>query len=116
MLLSLQALRRSILPALLFAGALFGAAANAQPALLLANVYAGHIDPTQYLVSEKYDGVRAVWDGATLRFRSGRTVPAPAWFTARLPAQPLDGELWLARGQFEIEAAKVGGGDWFTAA
>ena len=71
------------------------------PALLLANVYAGQIDPTLYLVSEKYDGVRAVWDGRTLRFRSGRSVAAPLWFTARLPAQPLDGELWLGRGRFE---------------
>jgi DNA ligase-1 len=75
--------------------------AAAVPSLLLANVYGGHIDPTQYLVSEKYDGVRAVWDGKTLRFRSGRTVPAPAWFVAKLPPQPLDGELWLARGQFD---------------
>jgi DNA ligase-1 len=28
-------------------------------------------------------------------------VAAPAWFTARLPAQALDGELWLGRGRFE---------------
>ena len=73
----------------------------APPAMLLANVYGGHIDPTAYLVSEKYDGVRAQWDGTTLRFRSGRTVAAPAWFIARLPREPLDGELWLARGQFD---------------
>ncbi len=73
----------------------------AAPALLLANVYAGHIDPAAYLVSEKYDGVRAVWDGSALRFRSGRTVPAPAWFTACLPRRALDGELWLARGRFD---------------
>ena len=40
------------------------AAASAQPAappsLLLANVYAGQVDPGAYLVSEKYDGVCAV--------------------------------------------------------
>ena len=81
------------------------AAASAQPAappaLLLANVYAGQVDPGAYLVSEKYDGVRAVWDGSLLRFRSGRPVAAPAWFTACLPTQPLDGELWLARGRFD---------------
>lgn len=88
--------------ALVAAAALLGAAVGAQPALLLANVYGSHIDPSQYLVSEKFDGVRAVWDGTTLRFRSGRTVRAPAWFTAKLPAQPLDGELWLARGQFDV--------------
>ena len=73
----------------------------APPAMLLANVYGSRIDPSQYLVSEKYDGVRAVWDGKTLRFRSGRTVAAPAWFIERLPREPLDGELWLARGQFD---------------
>ena len=74
---------------------------NGAPALLLANVYGGQIDPTQYLVSEKFDGVRALWDGKTLRFRSGRVVAAPAWFTSHLPAQALDGELWLGRGQFD---------------
>ena len=59
------------------------------------------MDPAGHLVSEKFDGVRAVWDGQVLRFRSGHVVHAPGWFLARLPAQPLDGELWLARGQFE---------------
>lgn len=72
-----------------------------EPALLLANVLGPHVDVTQYLVSEKFDGVRAVWDGKTLRFRSGRDVPAPAWWLAKLPATPLDGELWLARGKFD---------------
>ena len=71
------------------------------PEPLLANVLGPHIDPACYLVSEKYDGVRALWDGQTLRFRSGRSVPAPAWFSARLPRQPLDGELWLGRRRFD---------------
>lgn len=72
-----------------------------EPALLLANVLGPNVDVTHYLVSEKFDGVRAVWDGTTLRFRSGRVVPAPAAWLARLPAVPLDGELWLARGKFD---------------
>ena len=82
---------------------LLAATANANPApgILLANVLGDHVDPAAYLVSEKYDGVRATWDGKTLRFRSGRTVNAPAWFIAKLPAEKLDGELWLARGEFE---------------
>lgn len=75
-------------------------AANA-PALLLARELGPNVDPGKYLVSEKFDGVRALWDGKTLRFRSGRAVPAPAWFIAKLPQQPLDGELWLARGRFD---------------
>lgn len=75
--------------------------ANQPAPLLLANVLGEHIDPSAYLVSEKYDGVRAIWDGKALRFRSGRTVNAPDWFIAKLPAEKLDGELWLARGAFE---------------
>ena len=59
------------------------------------------IDPRGYLVSEKYDGVRALWDGRQLRFRGGGEVIAPAWFSAQLPACALDGELWAGRGQFE---------------
>jgi DNA ligase-1 len=69
---------------------------------LLANIANADIDPTPYLVSEKYDGVRALWDGQTLRSRAGNIIAAPAWFIAKLPKQPLDGELWIARGQFEM--------------
>jgi DNA ligase-1 len=71
------------------------------PAILLANVYRGQVDVSRYLVSEKLDGVRAIWDGRSLRFRSGKSINAPGWFIASLPKQPLDGELWIARGQFE---------------
>ena len=73
----------------------------APPPILLANVLGPQVDVARYLVSEKYDGVRAIWDGKTLRFRSGRTVPAPAWFIEKLPPDALDGELWLARGRFD---------------
>ncbi|UCV27222.1 DNA ligase [Ferribacterium limneticum] len=71
------------------------------PAILLANVYREQVDVSRYLVSEKLDGVRAIWDGQVLRFRSGKTIHAPDWFIAGLPEQALDGELWIARGQFE---------------
>ena len=69
--------------------------------LLLAKVAAKNINPAQYLVSEKFDGVRAIWDGKQLKFRSGNVVNAPAWFLAKLPATKLDGELWLGRQRFE---------------
>ncbi len=72
------------------------------PSILLANVLGKNIDVTKYLVSEKYDGVRAIWDGKVLKFRSGRVVNAPAWFIAKLPPESLDGELWLARERFEV--------------
>ena len=71
------------------------------PNILLANVYRNQADVAQYLVSEKLDGVRAIWDGQTLRFRSGKEMHAPRWFVEGLPKQSLDGELWLGRGSFE---------------
>lgn len=77
------------------------ALAAAAPALVLAEQARPGLDPSGWLVSEKLDGVRALWDGTRLRFRSGRTVAAPAWFLARLPRTPLDGELWLGRGRFD---------------
>ena len=97
--------RRQFIAALAAFGVLPGA--NAAPALLLAETAPAGIDPTGYLVSEKYDGVRAVWDGRTLRFRSGLPIAAPAEFVARLPAVPLDGELWLDRGRFEALSGLV---------
>ena len=54
-----------------------------------------------YLVSEKLDGVRARWDGQRLLTRSGHAIAVPAWFTAGWPRQPMDGELWTRRGEFQ---------------
>ena len=76
-------------------------AKQSAPDILLAQVYASGLDVTQYLVSEKYDGVRAVWDGKQLISRQGNVIHAPAWFVQDFPNTPLDGELWLARGQFD---------------
>ena len=109
----MQTLRRELLFTLAGIAALgatdawaAGRAAGAPP-LLLAQPYDERIDPALCLISEKYDGVRAVWDGRTLRHRSGRPVSAPAWFTARLPNVALDGELWFGRGRFEALSAAV---------
>ncbi|WP_446751573.1 DNA ligase [Variovorax sp. S12S4] len=67
---------------------------------MLAEVYRPGMSLADYWVSEKYDGVRGYWDGKRLWTRGGEPVAAPAWFTAPLPKQPLDGELWAGRGQF----------------
>ena len=82
-------------------------AASTSPAIILAKVLDPSVDPARYLVSEKFDGVRAIWDGGVFRFRSGNTINAPAWFMARLPKAALDGELWLARGKFETLSGYV---------
>jgi len=74
---------------------------DAAAAPMLAREWVPGTDPAGWLVSEKLDGVRALWDGQRLRFRSGRDINAPAWFTRRLPPMALDGELWLARGRFD---------------
>lgn len=77
------------------------------PRLLLASEAPAHIDPAGWLVSEKLDGVRALWTGRELRLRGGGTVAAPAWFTAGLPPMPLDGELWAGRGRFDEASGTV---------
>lgn len=75
-----------------------------KPSLMLASN--GHIHslsekPNAYLVSEKLDGVRAYWTGSKLISRQGKLIAAPKWFTNALPDTPIEGELWLGRGQFE---------------
>jgi len=70
--------------------------------VLLAHRYTDDMDPTGYHLSEKLDGVRAVWTGKTIMSRNGNAFAAPAWLLANLPTSiKLDGELWLGRGVFE---------------
>lgn len=57
---------------------------------------------TGWMMSEKYDGVRAIWDGKELKSRNGNTIHAPSKFIDQLPDFALDGELWSARGEFEL--------------
>lgn len=68
--------------------------------VMLANVYHPGIDLHYYWVSEKYDGIRAYWDGARLYTRGGELINPPAWFTAKWPNMPMDGELWAGRSNF----------------
>lgn len=64
---------------------------------MLAKLYTGG-NPTGWIMSEKLNGFRAIWDGLQLLSRTGNPFPAPAWFLAQLPADtPLDGELWASR-------------------
>lgn len=71
------------------------------PPLLLAESWDGSINPAGWLLSEKLDGVRAYFDGKRLLSRRGNVYHAPGWFLQGLPDMPLDGELWLARKQFQ---------------
>jgi len=65
------------------------------------------LDVSHYLVSEKLDGIRARWTGKQLLTRNGNVIHSPLEFTAGWPNVPLDGELWLGRGQFELTSSIV---------
>lgn len=99
--------RRHFLMAVGLASALPALAHAAAPALMLAEVYRAGMPLAGYWVSEKYDGVRGYWDGKQFWTRGGTLVMAPAWFTAPLPASPMDGELWAGRGRFELATSTV---------
>jgi DNA ligase-1 len=71
------------------------------PKIQLANIYREGINVSQYLVSEKLDGIRARWNGYELISRGGNKINAPAWFIKDFPQEELDGELWSQRGKFE---------------
>lgn len=88
-------------------------------------------------VSEKLDGIRAIWDGGITRgldaaevpwcntakhdrltftlkstglwSRYGQPIQAPAWWLDSMPRIPLDGELWAGRGMWQAlcRAVKV---------
>jgi len=81
---------------------------------MLASTYDGR-NPTGWMMSEKLDGVRAIWDGETFKSRNAKVFQAPAWFTAELPrGEVLDGELWIGRGQFQqtVGEVRASNGDW----
>jgi len=78
-----------------------------KPNLMLANIYHRDIDLSQYWVSEKFDGVRALWDGKQFISRGGNIYHAPDWFIADFPEERLDGELWISRQSFELLVSTV---------
>lgn len=64
--------------------------------------------PIGWWASEKWDGIRALWDGEKMISRgSGLGKPKvytyiPEWFRRTLPPGiPLDGEIWIGRGLFQ---------------
>jgi len=69
--------------------------------VMLAKNWCGS-DPSGWWISEKLDGVRALWNGYRLCTRAGHEIAAPAAFLESLPCGvSLDGELWAGRGSFQ---------------
>ncbi|MCL9774949.1 DNA ligase [Vibrio methylphosphonaticus] len=71
-----------------------------KPVLVSAINYHQELEVSSYYVSEKLDGIRAIWTGSKLVTRSGRVLNAPDWFISELPDISVEGELWAGRGQF----------------
>jgi len=79
----------------------------APPALMQGRMVHPGVHLPDYWLSEKYDGVRAHWDGQRLLTRGGVVIQPPAWFTAGWPKDAMDGELWMGRGRFEDTVSAV---------
>jgi len=86
-----------------------------KPNLLLLKTYKNQ-NTTNWVMSEKLDGIRAYWDGKQLLTRNGKKIYAPQWFTKDYPKFEIDGELWTKRDDFEnissIVRDKIPGKEW----
>lgn len=71
-----------------------------KPPLTLAIDHHEDVLYHNYYASEKYDGIRAFWNGEHLMTRSGRVLQPPKWFTDALPNFAIEGELWLGHSKF----------------
>mmetsp|Transcript_12567 Transcript_12567/g.20943 ORF Transcript_12567/g.20943 Transcript_12567/m.20943 type:complete len:571 (-) Transcript_12567:71-1783(-) len=86
--------------------------------LMLAHSWnAEQHEPQDFLMSEKLDGMRALWTGKQLVSRQGNPIEAPDFFIEGLPVNmALDGELFAGRGEFQrtvsIARRKNGGEQW----
>jgi DNA ligase-1 len=103
-------------------GAAAGGAASADAAggivalpfksVMLANKYIeekhGSTLAGEWWVSEKLDGLRAVWDGTKFMSRAGNLFFAPDEFVKDFPTNiVLDGELFCGRGNFDKASSLV---------
>lgn len=103
--------------------------------VLLAHDYSSKHFIAGWMISEKKDGTRCLWDGGVSRgllveqipwanveknaryvqrqyatglwSRYGNAIQAPSWFLDQLPTFPLDGELWAGRGKTQFVRSTV---------
>ena len=72
--------------------------------VMLAKTWDESTDPTGWWISEKLDGVRAIWNGIDFVSRNNKPIYAPPQWKAGMPQvidKPLDGELYMGRGNFQ---------------
>lgn len=63
-----------------------------------------------WLMSEKLDGWRLMWNGEDYVLRGGGILRVPESWKIGMPACPLDGELFAGRGQFNRTQTLIAGG------
>lgn len=78
-----------------------------KPPIQQAKSYQAVDDISHYWISEKLDGIRGYWDGKQLLTRQGNVIHTPKWFTQNWPTDVIDGELWIARNQFQATLSCV---------
>lgn len=75
---------------------------------MLAKKFDDTIDPTGWLMSEKLDGVRAIYHNAHFTSRTEKPFVSPSAFSDGFPHNvTLDGELWKGRGLFNETSGQV---------
>ncbi len=68
---------------------------------------------SDYVVSEKFDGIRALWDGQNMFSKSGKIIAIPRCFSEKLAVLDLpkgdfvEGELWIDYGAFEAISSVI---------
>jgi DNA ligase-1 len=84
--------------------------------VLLAETWNDKIDPTNWWMSIKLDGLRSEFTGTEFVSRNGNLFYAPAYFLAGMPQIRLDGELYLGKDMLEdtmsIVRSQNGGDGW----
>lgn len=75
---------------------------------MLAKKFDGSTDPTGWLMSEKLDGVRAIYYNGVFTSRNEKLFVSPFIFSDGFPhGVMLDGELWRGRGLFNETSGQV---------
>jgi DNA ligase-1 len=64
-------------------------------------VWEEDMNPTGWLMSEKFDGIRLFWNGTSFYTRQGKKLNVPESITSKMPTFALDGELWTQYGLYQ---------------
>ena len=74
---------------------------------MLAQSWDPALDPQGWWMSEKFDGIRGLWDGEQMWSRKGTPITLADELRRELPPFALDGELWAGHGRFALVQSTV---------